>query len=63
MTVRKYKGTILIDVREFYLTPDGELKPGKKGISLTVAEWNVLNRSTTISEVDDVINAFKSDDN
>lgn len=34
-TVRAFKGIPLLDIREFY-TADGEERPGKKGISLTM---------------------------
>lgn len=34
-TVRAFKGIPLLDVREFY-DANGEEKPGKKGISLTL---------------------------
>ncbi|KNZ77749.1 RNA polymerase II transcriptional coactivator SUB1, partial [Termitomyces sp. J132] len=36
-TVRSFKGTPLIDIREFYGNDDDE-KPGKKGISLTLEQ-------------------------
>lgn len=36
-TVRSFKGTPLLDIREFY-GADGEEKPGKKGISLTLEQ-------------------------
>ncbi|KAJ3575125.1 hypothetical protein NP233_g1306 [Leucocoprinus birnbaumii] len=38
-TVRAYKEIPLLDIREFY-GPDE--KPGKKGISLTIEQWQVL---------------------
>ncbi|XP_078344493.1 uncharacterized protein LOC144630053 [Oculina patagonica] len=41
VSVRKFKGKILVDIREFY-EADGELRPGKKGISLKVEEWEKL---------------------
>jgi len=44
-TVRTFKGNTLIDIREFY-GADGDEKPGKKGISLTVEQWEALKHST-----------------
>ncbi|KAG6900767.1 hypothetical protein C0993_002191 [Termitomyces sp. T159_Od127] len=46
-TVRSFKGTPLIDIREFYGN-DGDEKPGKKGISLTLEQWETLKKSTEI---------------
>ena len=36
-TVREFKGTVLLDIREYYGADDQE-KPGKKGISLTLEQ-------------------------
>jgi len=45
ITVRKYQGTVLIDVREYYTDKgSGEEKPGKKGIALTTAGWEALKK-------------------
>lgn len=41
MDVREFKGMILIDIREYYETADGEMKPGKKGIALNSEQWEV----------------------
>jgi hypothetical protein len=41
VNINKYKGKTLIDIREFY-TKDGELCPGKKGISLNMKDFEVL---------------------
>lgn len=41
LTVESFKGVVRIDIREFY-DADGELKPGKKGISLRTNLWNTL---------------------
>ena len=38
---RTYKGTELYDIREFY-DANGEMKPGRKGISLREDQWNIL---------------------
>jgi hypothetical protein len=54
VTVREFKGRIMIDIREFY-EADGELKPGKKGISLTPVQWNKLK-----DQIDDIDEAIKS---
>ncbi|KAJ7497324.1 transcriptional Coactivator p15-domain-containing protein [Mycena latifolia] len=44
-TVRSFKGTTLLDIREFYTDKaSGEAKPGKKGISLGVDQWEELKR-------------------
>lgn len=39
--VREFKGRVFIDIREFY-EKNGELLPGKKGISLTPDMWRKL---------------------
>ena len=41
ITVRKFKGKLLVDIREFY-NDKGEMKPGKKGIALSKENWNKL---------------------
>ena len=41
ITVRKFKGKLLVDNREFY-NDKGEMKPGKKGIALSKENWNKL---------------------
>lgn len=38
--VREFKGKILIDIREYY-EKNGEMLPGKKGISLNTEQWEV----------------------
>lgn len=40
--VREFKGMTLIDIREYYEDKNtGEMKPGKKGISLQADQWEV----------------------
>jgi Transcriptional Coactivator p15 (PC4) len=52
--VKAYKGKPLIDIREFYNDKStGELKPGKKGISLTSEQYIQLKSS--LSEIDDAL--------
>ncbi|PJF18077.1 hypothetical protein PSACC_02103 [Paramicrosporidium saccamoebae] len=45
VTVRRWKTSTLIDIREFW-GDDGDLKPGKKGISLTLDQWKQLLKWT-----------------
>ncbi|THV05020.1 transcriptional coactivator p15, partial [Dendrothele bispora CBS 962.96] len=51
-TVRSFKGNMLVDIREFY-GDDGNEKPGKKGISLTMEQWETLKDS--MSTIDDLL--------
>jgi hypothetical protein len=52
VTVRTFKGKTYIDIREFY-DAGGELKPGKKGISLNPTQWEKLK--SLIPEVDEAV--------
>jgi len=45
-TVRAFKGTVLLDIREYY-GEDNQEKPGKKGISLTLEQWEALRESAS----------------
>lgn len=53
LTLRKWRSSLLIDLREFYAGSDGEDLPGKKGISLSLDQWNRLKES--MGEVDRLI--------
>uniref|UniRef100_A0A3P8TI16 Activated RNA polymerase II transcriptional coactivator p15 n=1 Tax=Amphiprion percula TaxID=161767 RepID=A0A3P8TI16_AMPPE len=42
VSVRDFKGKDLIDIREYWMNQDGEMKPGKKDISQSPEQWNQL---------------------
>ncbi|KAK0212660.1 transcriptional Coactivator p15-domain-containing protein [Desarmillaria ectypa] len=46
-TVRSFKGMPLLDIREFY-GQEGDEKPGKKGISLSLEQWKSLKNGVDI---------------
>lgn len=48
-TVRTFKGKVFLDIRE-YFGPDNDEKPGKKGISLHLEQWDTLK--SNISAID-----------
>ncbi|XP_071441671.1 RNA polymerase II transcriptional coactivator [Hetaerina americana] len=50
--VRAFKGNVYVDIREHYLA-DGKLKPGKKGISLSVEQWRRVKE--LIPEIDEAV--------
>jgi len=43
--VRRFKGTVLVDIRQFTKTPDGTNLPTKKGIALTIPQWRRLQEA------------------
>ena len=55
VTVRDFRGKPLVDIREFY-EKDGEMAPGRKGISLTIDQYNKLK--SYISEIDKAIESL-----
>lgn len=53
VSVRDFKGKVLIDIREYWMDQAGEMKPGKKGISLNPEQWNQLKEQ--MSDIDDAV--------
>lgn len=48
--VRSFKGTTLVDIRQFFKGNDGTILPTKKGISLTIPQWRRLQAA--MGEID-----------
>ncbi|XP_040480677.1 activated RNA polymerase II transcriptional coactivator p15-like [Ursus maritimus] len=42
VSVWDFKGKVLIDIREYWMDLEGEMKPGRKGISLNPEQWSQL---------------------
>lgn len=53
ITVNVFAGKKRVDLREFYEDESGELKPGKKGISLSLEQYELLK--SVIPRVDDAL--------
>jgi len=45
--VRSFKGTALLDIREYYGV-EGDEKPGKKGIALQLDQWQNLRDASSL---------------
>eukprot|EP01015_Nassula_variabilis_P023619 TRINITY_DN4441_c0_g1_i5.p1 TRINITY_DN4441_c0_g1~~TRINITY_DN4441_c0_g1_i5.p1 ORF type:complete len:156 (-),score=45.07 TRINITY_DN4441_c0_g1_i5:53-520(-) len=52
VTVRRYKGKILVDFREFW-EKGGELNPTKKGVALTLESWEKFKKH--VKRIDEAI--------
>ncbi|KAG8444189.1 hypothetical protein GDO86_002513 [Hymenochirus boettgeri] len=53
VSVRDFKGKVLIDIREYWMDQAGDMKPGKKGISLSPEQW--IQLKDQMSDIDDAI--------
>lgn len=42
VNVNEFKGKQYVNIREYYLTPDGEERPGKKGSACICCEVSVI---------------------
>eukprot|EP01018_Ginkgo_biloba_P018705 Gb_21693 [translate_table: standard] len=53
VVVKMWQGKVYVDIREFYTNADGKQMPGKKGISLSLDQWEILRAH--IDKVDKAI--------
>ncbi|KAK7011446.1 activated RNA polymerase II transcriptional coactivator p15 [Biomphalaria glabrata] len=51
-TVSEFRGKAMVNIREYY-EKDGELRPGKKGISLSIDQWEALKEK--IPDIDECV--------
>ncbi|KAF2124117.1 PC4-domain-containing protein [Dothidotthia symphoricarpi CBS 119687] len=49
-TVSEFKANVYVNIREYYVTDAGESKPGKKGISLSIENYNALLAAAPLIE-------------
>jgi len=50
LTVRKYMGKVMVDVREYYQNKNGEWAPGFKGLAFGREQWEIfVNHADQIS--------------
>ncbi|USP75046.1 hypothetical protein yc1106_02320 [Curvularia clavata] len=50
VTVSDFNKNTFVSIREYYVTDSGETKPGKKGISLTIDQYNALLAAAPLIE-------------
>jgi len=56
VSVSEFKGRAMISIREYYTADDGELRPGRKGISLSTEQWEKLKEH--MSKIDAELEAL-----
>ncbi|CAI6335367.1 unnamed protein product [Periconia digitata] len=50
VTVSDFKGKTLVSIREYYEDAGGDMKPGKKGIALTIDQYNAFLAAAPLLE-------------
>ncbi len=57
LNVRKFKGQILVDIREYWTDDSKVTRPTKKGVALTLENWNKVKNMT--DRIDEAIKNMK----
>jgi len=57
VTVRRWNNKLLVDIRKFYKDKSGEIKPGNKGLSLTMEQWESLKNN--IDNIESIIQKMR----
>ncbi|CAM9944982.1 unnamed protein product [Ascophyllum nodosum] len=55
VNVKKWKGNIQVDVREYFAKDHGEYAPSKKGITLNPSQWDIIR--TAMNDIDAMVEA------
>ena len=58
VSVSKYRGKVLVDIREIYQKDDGSWAPGRKGISLNEECWGKLKDIIESGAIDEAIDSI-----
>jgi len=56
VSVTNFKGSLYVDIREFY-GDEGDEKPGKKGIALSLDQWETLKAN--LDKIDAIVSQAK----
>jgi len=56
VVVKKFKGKVFVDIREFW-SKDGEDLPSKKGISLPLEQWKMLQDH--LKDIQNLVDSLK----
>ncbi|KAF7315634.1 Activated RNA polymerase II transcriptional coactivator [Mycena indigotica] len=60
VTIREFKKSVLVDIREFYTDKStDEMKPGKKGISLSLEQYQALKSAIVAGVLDEAVDELK----
>eukprot|EP00752_Nemacystus_decipiens_P017866 g16018.t1 len=59
VSVEKFKGHLLVNIREHYRDARGKYQPGKKGIALNRQQWQALTSASAIEHIDRALNSEK----
>jgi len=60
VAVRSFKGKTYLDIREYFMNANGQMQPGKKGVTLKRAQWEHLKDS--FFDIDDKLRGSLSNE-